>query len=133
MIDERTAHIRDAIYGAGDGNVDVGKLDDCRFQSVRSAAPTKWLAQIDLGVLGSEYRQGLDSGGYPKIIVTGNGPRPAVCYAFPNGPMCSNNLTLGASGISPMGTGISTPQSTARALRAVQFLQQYCPPARLGF
>jgi hypothetical protein len=53
-----------------------------------------------------------------------------VCTSWPRNE-CYDNLSLSLGGAGLFG-GVSMERSW-RALKAIQFLQQYCPPQRLGF
>ena len=123
VLDDKSAHLRGVLPGKGRmlSDIYVVKGDDCRFVAV--IPPSTMLAMVDLTELSAEYRQGE---GYGNITVLGTGKRPALCY----GKGCRPNLTLGFAG----DTGyFFDPDSAWRALKAVQFLQQYCPPKKLGF
>jgi hypothetical protein len=122
IIDDSHAHIHGTMFVGSD--IDVIKIDDCQFNAVMS--PSKVIAHLDLGVLSTEYRQGADRFG-TVITVVGNGKGPAICSTQPS--HCGANLTLGPSGMN----GAYDGPSAVRALRAVQFLQQTCTPAKLGF
>ena len=129
-VEQKTARLRGNLPGTGSNDadasdVDVVKLDDCRFEAVQSGSSTK-LATIDLGMLSSEYRQTQDQLGY-HISVLGTGRGPAMCSKWVG--RCFKDLPLEGN---PGGWGHPW-ESVTRGLRAVQFLQDYCPPQKLGF
>jgi hypothetical protein len=126
-VEEKIAHLRGNMPGTGDDdatarNVDVTRIDDCHFQAVLSGT-NEQLAVLNLGVLSEEYLQGWNG----SVTISGTGKEPAVCfYFFQN--RCFVDLNLGFAGVQPV-----TGEVARRALRAVQFLQKYCPPQRLRF
>jgi hypothetical protein len=133
IIDDKTAAVYGDLVGGGFSHYYIMKLDDCRFEALKSDLSTK-LAMIDLGMIGDEYQQAQQRHGSRGDIIShyvtiiGSGKGPALCASFANNYRCYNNLTLAPGGIVP-----TTQESSWRALRAVQFLQKYCPPQQLGF
>ena len=124
VIDDKTARIDGDVLDIGH-TAEVVKLSDCKYQAIESG---RTVATLDLSVLGSQYEQGQYGSSalpYYALIIFGTGESPALCYMQTG---CFNNLTLGFRG------QVSNGHTVARALRALQFLQQqYCPPARIGF
>lgn len=118
--------------------IDVVKVSDCVFEAFLPAdtstekeqgSPTK-LAQINLAALSDEYRRSFDGG---KIAVTGTGNGTALCWKFPVYSMlhfdsqCARDLSFPADG------SLQDTDQITHALRALQFLQTYCPPQKLRF
>jgi hypothetical protein len=127
IIDDKTAHMSGSMVQGPDEAVVVEKLSDCRFEAVKLGSTNK-LAVLNLGVLSSEYRQWNDRTG-TQIMVIGTGKGPALC-ATAHQSLCFNNLTLGLGG---KPSGYIRGEEALRTLKAVTFLQKYCPPQQLGF
>jgi hypothetical protein len=128
IIDDHTARIHGIVASGWAGDIDVVKIDDCHFNVMRSSTLVE---KIDLSVIGTEYRQGRGAYSDTAITFVGNGKGPAFCERLLAGSSdgrCYNDLTLG-----PGGNDGADSKSAVRTLRAVQFLQQTCPPARIGF
>jgi len=129
IIDDKTALLRGVLPGTGRNLSDVAvlKIDDCRFEATSSGSAGNKLAMINIGVLSDEYRQWRDNitGGLRTAII-GTGKGAAICSSVGN--RCFNDLILGMGGVST-----SPEESAWRALKAVSFLQKYCPPQPLGF
>ena len=136
LVDDKSAKIVPLPQYPHVGTTDVVKIDDCQFEAtIDHGSVGIDSVRIDLGVLSTEYRQGqqtsrLGSSVTYYLTVLGTGKGPAQCRNNPGGLRCFKDLTIEG----PAGSGsprILEPVS--RAYRALQFLQKYCPPQRLGY
>jgi hypothetical protein len=132
LVDDKSARILPLPQYSHVGVTDVLKIDDCKFEATRDNGSS---VRIDLGVLSNEYQQGqqtsrLGASISYSLTLLGTGTGPAECRNYPSGLRCFKDLTL----LGPGGAGGSRIMEPVwRAYRALQFLQKYCPPQRLGF
>jgi hypothetical protein len=137
LIDENTAEVHfdrgtDPRIRDASGRVmwtydlTVVKQSDCLFEISEKGQK---IGEINLGVLSSEYTQYHRGDANTLFTIRGNGKAPAFCTRTMPPPVggCFKDLPLGP-GSAPIWN-----DRALRALRAVQFLQQRCPPQTLPF
>jgi hypothetical protein len=138
-IDETAAQLRRRAGDPSNNFLDVvgiRKIDNCNFEATTEWGQTVVIARLALGQLTSEYHQ--SSRRYSSISedlrvrVTGVGGKPATCWrdwfksmlGSDGREFCNDGLVMTFRSDDPL---------AARAMRALAFLQQSCPPRRLGF